>query len=146
MTTREKVFSYLPTTLTGYLQSTFGKKSACSRVLDEDPEKLQAEGTPRCWLLEESSSLSDDSGYAIREVHFTVYGCVKLGANTNDAGCIQAQLNELEACIENLLWISVINGVGVCIIPEDGARVTTAAGELEGWITYPLVVKFGRTA
>lgn len=146
MTAREKVFSYIATTITGYLQASYGPKSECSRNLDEDSNGLQAEQTPRCWIEEGASSLSDDNGYAIRDVRFTVYGLVRLGSNNTDSGVIQAQLNELEAILDNLLFLSSINGVGVAIFPEDGSRVETAAGAQEGWITYPLVVRFGRTA
>ncbi|MDD2857788.1 MAG: hypothetical protein PHU75_03850 [Candidatus Nanopelagicales bacterium] len=150
---RNRIMDGTADIITTALVAAFGAQCACVRgFTDEQPENTLPENTPRAWLWElDATTIDDDSqpyGWPIRELRFQLIGVVRMTSATagdpmeTQAGPVQAVLDDMEAVFDVLLTTTVVAGLAPSFIPD--GPIVANAGDAEGWIVYPLRVRYPR--
>ena len=141
---RNIVFQGLTVLYANALQAAYNSLVGVSRDLSSPIAAQAPEATPAVKLIEGADRLVHTKGniFGQQEVDATLE--CRVAASVENPGLSQDRINEMEAVIDQMFDAPiVIAGAGSVIVNPNGDR-RAFAGASEGFISYPIRVRFDR--
>ena len=140
---RNRIMDELTDTITGWLVTVFGSDRKATRNLTVDPSGLLPEQSPAVFIEEMPRRVltqdvdSNLAPYATVEIVLRGFVCT----GSEDSSKVQAQLNDLEEVLDQVLLIGTLANEQVSITVGDSFN---HAGDSDGNSEYNLTIKYPR--
>jgi hypothetical protein len=138
----ERLMAGLETQLTTWLEAEWGEDHVASRELAIDPSGEMPENCPAIWIIDGPETPTGGEMYEVCNRELLLVGFVRKSNELEDG--IPTQCNRLIAILDKLWTLTVVASISV-MFQTSGPR-QLFAGDVEGLVQFPVIVRYTREA
>ena len=130
--------------VSGWLETAYGLNHKASRDLTIDPSGEMPENCPAIWIIDGAETLTGGELYEVCDREVLFVGFVR---KTNEfADSPATQCNRLIAVLDQLWTLFTIDGLDAQVSFRANGPRELFAGDTEGIVQFPVVVRYAREA